>query len=106
MVPERCQLRQLRIGHKGAAGLRCPPSRLSFSVRRFTFMFVFALGPALARADVLPEPERPSEWNEHPPPPPPPPPEKDLTRALWPMGILAAAVGLGSLRGRRRVSPA
>jgi hypothetical protein len=56
----------------------------------------------VARADVLPPPERPA-WGQEPPPLPAPPPEKDLERAalvaLAGM-VLASAAGRWAIRAR------
>jgi hypothetical protein len=54
-----------------------------------------AVAPAV-RADLLPEPQRPS-WNEHPAPQPDPPPERELER----LALVAVALGVMALAGAR-----
>lgn len=53
------------------------------------FLAVFWVGPA--RADVLPEPERPSDWDEHPAPTPEVPLDDALARRLLPLLALGMA---------------
>jgi hypothetical protein len=65
---------------------------------------VLAVAPALARADVLPEPERPQGWEPRTPPTPAPPPEKELPpAALWFAAIaLAGAIVVVRARPQER----
>lgn len=60
--------------------------------------------PALARADALPPPDRPHDWDERPLPQPDPPPDKEL----MPVVVLCAALSLlaACAAGRRVERPA
>lgn len=63
---------------------------------------VWAAWSTTARADILPDPHRPIDWDERPLPQPEPPPDKELVHALF---IGAAALVLASgihASGRRR----
>lgn len=64
-----------------------------------------ALAPgAAARADVLPPPEAPNQWQPRDPPQPAPPPEKELPPlALW---LVAVAAFCAVAVGRRPVQEA
>lgn len=46
-------------------------------MQRILLVLLLSSIPASASADLLPEYERPTRWDERPPPLPPPPPEKD-----------------------------
>lgn len=57
--------------------------------------------PTIVAADVLPEPERPHDWEPRTPPRPAPPPEKELPAlALWLAALTVAALVAG---GRPRL---
>ena len=67
-------------------------------VLRVALPLLLSLLPTIAAADLLPEPERPPEWQQHAPPQPPAPPEKDLTPLLWSLPLLLALFGVWSIR--------
>lgn len=64
-------------------------------------LVLWIAGAAPAHADLLPEPESPPDWNEHPPPPPPPPPDPELARTALFALTLAALGAAVVLLGRR-----
>jgi hypothetical protein len=55
-----------------------------------------------AKADVLPEPQRPTDWDEHPAPLPNPPPEKELTQRILLLAIPLSLAGAGLAAARWR----
>ena len=55
-----------------------------------------------ARADVLPAPERPADWDEHPAPTPEVPLEETLARRLLPLLALGMAGGTALAATQRR----
>ncbi|MDC3958817.1 hypothetical protein [Polyangium jinanense] len=54
-----------------------------------------------ARADILPEPERPTDWDEHPAPTPEVPLEDALARRLLPLLALGMAGGTALVAAQR-----
>ena len=55
-----------------------------------------------ARADVLPDPARPADWDEHPAPTPEVPLEETLARRLSPLLALGMAGGTALAATQRR----
>jgi hypothetical protein len=53
-----------------------------------------------SRADIIPEPHRPTHWNDTPAPMPEPPPEKELPAALLVVLVAVAAATVSALRLR------
>ncbi|WAS90073.1 hypothetical protein [Nannocystis punicea] len=72
-----------------------PRSRPERWLIRVVMAGALGLTAAEARADIIPEPRRPSEWKETPPPMPEPPPEKELP-TLPLVVLLAVAVATAS----------
>jgi hypothetical protein len=69
-------------------------------LRSSSLALVLFASPALATADVLPEAERPHDWEPRDPPTPAPPPEKELPAlALW-LAALATATFVAVARPR------
>lgn len=60
-----------------------------------------ALVTTEVRADILPEPRRPSEWEDARPPMPDPPPEKELP-TLPPAVLFALVAATAAALGLRR----
>lgn len=69
-------------------------------LRALVVLVFVALAPKLAGADLIPEPTRPLDWDEHPPPSPPPPPEKVLPVVFW--AVVLPSLGLGLVMTLRR----
>ncbi|PCC68381.1 hypothetical protein SAMN02745121_05053 [Nannocystis exedens] len=74
-------------------------------LRSSSLALVLLAWPTRAAADVLPEAERPHDWEPRDPPTPAPPPEKELPAlALW-LAALAAAALVAVPRARLQERP-